>query len=118
MKTDPAFRKYGGCIFNYAKALQRWSEAREVFSTSELRGDSGRGIIPQPHSVNLRQLDFRSLHATSRVCPAISRVSQSNESRFCVIMSREDMARQAHNLKVVSSNLAPATKIKPAVSMR
>jgi hypothetical protein len=28
------------------------------------------------------------------------------------------VARQAHNLKVVSSNLAPATKIKPAVSMR
>jgi hypothetical protein len=28
------------------------------------------------------------------------------------------VARQAHNLKVVSSNLAPATKTRPAVSMR
>jgi hypothetical protein len=46
----------------------------------------------------------------SRACPAISRISQSNESRFCVILRREDMSRQAHNLKVVSSNLAPATK--------
>ncbi len=28
------------------------------------------------------------------------------------------VARQAHNLKVVSSNLAPATKLKPAISTR
>jgi hypothetical protein len=35
-----------------------------------------------------------------------------------VTWTRGLTARQAHNLKVVSSNLAPATKIKPAVSMR
>jgi len=33
-------------------------------------------------------------------------------------LSNANLPNQAHNLKVVSSNLAPATKIKPAVSMR
>ncbi len=34
------------------------------------------------------------------------------------IVGQAETDLQAHNLKVVSSNLAPATKIKPAVSMR
>jgi hypothetical protein len=41
--------------------------------------------------------------------PAISLLSQSSETLFCGMLDQRNSARQAHNLKVVSSNLAPAT---------
>jgi hypothetical protein len=47
--------------------------------------------------------------------PAASLPCQSSKKLFCGMLDQRISARQAHNLKVVSSNLAPATN-KPLKS--
>jgi len=60
---------------------------------------------------------FAELITNNGTDPSINEESDANGAALFTNLHITLVARQAHNLKVLSSNLTPVTKIKPARSM-
>jgi hypothetical protein len=94
--------------------FERVSQKRLIgkFGLTALPQD--RPAVPKPH-----MLRAQSGHARRFCLKGLRSVGRGPRCRPTLNAGwSSPVARQAHNLKVVSSNLAPATKIKPAFSMR